>query len=183
MKKAVSICLLVLLAAAMFVSCADSRPPATSSPQPSAAPETPATPQVSSTPQVSEAPVDYLNHISIDYATEEFLSRYESYDQFVDPEAIEGSVVQLVISANIELRDFKFIEINSAADNHELWFSEEKVLYSVPTLSPEKPLVIGMTFFGDMPTRGISFTDESGTVRYYCIAMSGKDGSLLLVEF
>jgi len=183
MKRIISICLSALLAAALFASCADTTPPATSSPEITATPKVTDTPQLSPTPQATEAPVDYLDFLSIDFATEEYLGKYETYEQFTDPEAVEGSVERVALSTSTELKDFKFIRINTAAEKVDDWFVEGDVLHSLPALSPGKPLVIEMTFFGEMPTRGISFADESGAVRYYCIAMSGKDGSLILVEF
>jgi len=184
MKRIITICLSVLLAAALFASCADTTPSPTSTPTATApVPEATETAQVSPAPQVTEAPVDYLDYLSIDYATDDFLSRYESYELFTDPEVVEGSIERVALSTSIELKDFKFIEINTAADDIDDWFVEGKVLYSLPALTPWKPLVIEMTFFGEMPTRGISFTDEGGTVRNYCIAISGRDGSLILTEF
>jgi hypothetical protein len=37
--------------------------------------------------------------------------------------------------------------------------------------------------WGSIPHRGISFKDGTDTTRYFYIAASGEDGSLLLVEF
>lgn len=57
-----------------------------------------------------------------------------------------------------------------------------RTLYSVDELLPKKPLVVGTVFQGAFPTRAISFVDENNTTRYYSLEMSGKDGSLFLLE-
>lgn len=40
-----------------------------------------------------------------------------------------------------------------------------------------------MTFAGDLPDRGIAYTDANGIARYFAITTSGADGSPLLMEF
>ena len=54
---------------------------------------------------------------------------------------------------------------------------------ALPTLTPERPLVLGMTFFGSTPHYGISFLDEKGEHKRFFIDQSGEDGSVLLVAF
>ena len=55
-------------------------------------------------------------------------------------------------------------------------------LYTQAQLQPGRPLVVAMAFPGDMPQVGVSFREADGTSRCYGITMSGKDGSILLVE-
>ena len=56
-------------------------------------------------------------------------------------------------------------------------------LYTTDALTEGKPVVIRMTFAGDVPDRGIAYTDADGITRYFAITTSGEDGSLLLMEF
>ena len=49
-------------------------------------------------------------------------------------------------------------------------------------LTAQRPLVVGMVFYGDVASRGLTFVDSQGELRCVSINMSGKDGSILLVE-
>ena len=51
-------------------------------------------------------------------------------------------------------------------------------------LTPERSLVVRMTFPGDTPTYGISYVDESGDemTHHLTVEVSGEDGTLLLRE-
>lgn len=59
-----------------------------------------------------------------------------------------------------------------------------KPIYSLDRLTPERPLVVRMTFPSDTPTYGISCVDESGDgmTHHLTVAVSGEDGTLLLRE-
>ena len=61
-------------------------------------------------------------------------------------------------------------------------FDVEEV-YSQAELTAERPLVVGMTFYGDIPNNGISYVDASGKLWRFAVDISGEDGSLLLWEF
>ncbi len=50
-------------------------------------------------------------------------------------------------------------------------------LYSLERL--DKPLVLGLVFYGDLTTYGLSFTDAEGMEHHYSIYKSGEDGSIL----
>lgn len=59
-----------------------------------------------------------------------------------------------------------------------------KPIYSLDRLTPERSLVVRMTFPGDTPTYGISYVDESGDemTHHLTVEVSGEDGTLLLRE-
>ena len=63
-------------------------------------------------------------------------------------------------------------------------FYDSKLIYSLDRLTPERPLVVRMTFPGDTPTYGISYVDESGDGMKHnlIVEVSGEDGTLLLRE-
>ena len=63
-----------------------------------------------------------------------------------------------------------------------LSFSTEE-LYALDELSPDRPLLLNMTFYGLLPYYGVSYVDDSGETISYSINMSGKDGSVILTEF
>lgn len=119
--------------------------------------------------------------VALDYAGEELLSQTGSYDQWVDDDS--AYQVKALFTASRTVRDFRFVELGfDIREDGEVAYHETKELYSQEQLSPERPLVIGMAFAGTIPDRGISYTDEDGAVRRYALSMSGKDGSLLLLE-
>ena len=91
--------------------------------------------------------------------------------------------VEVVFTAESTVTDFKVLSIymQDYDDAGNFAFAAEEV-YSQPELTPERPLVAGMEFLGDIPNNGISFTDADGNVKYYAVDMSGRDSSLFLLE-
>ena len=70
----------------------------------------------------------------------------------------------------------------------ELLWTEEAALrmdmrFSMPALGAEQTLAVHVPFWGSSTTYGICFTDESGSIRHFSVALSGKDGSLILSEY
>ena len=63
-----------------------------------------------------------------------------------------------------------------------LSYSTEE-LYALDELTPDRPLLLNMTFYGLLPSYGVSYVDDSGETICYSINMSGKDGSEILTEF
>ena len=57
------------------------------------------------------------------------------------------------------------------------------VLARRDALTPEEPLVVRIAFPGDIPTRGVSFTDPGGETRRFALQISGRDGGLVMEEF
>ncbi len=57
-----------------------------------------------------------------------------------------------------------------------------ETLYTQETLTPERPLVVDFVFYGDIPNNGILYTDENGVDRLFAVEMSGRDGSIYLLE-
>ncbi len=53
-------------------------------------------------------------------------------------------------------------------------------LYTLDKLNSDKPLVVGVVFYGDFTTYGLSFTGAQGNEYNYTIYTSGKDGSVIL---
>ena len=53
-------------------------------------------------------------------------------------------------------------------------------LYTLDKLDVDKPLAVGVVFYGDFTTYGLSFNNASGKECNYIIYTSGKDGSVIL---
>lgn len=54
--------------------------------------------------------------------------------------------------------------------------------YSWDTLEADTPLVVEMSFYGTIPNYGISYLTEDGTAYRYAVSISGRDGSILLLD-
>ena len=67
-------------------------------------------------------------------------------------------------------------------DDGTLGFTEEAV-FTLETLSPDAPLYVRTTFYGDMPNLGVRYTDADGTEKTFAIDISGRDGSLYLLDY
>ena len=61
-------------------------------------------------------------------------------------------------------------------------FDKGDLLYSLPLLTPDKPLVADLLFAGDMSMYGITFTDSEGNICSYILSVSGRNGTLILSE-
>lgn len=116
--------------------------------------------------------------VFIDYATEDFLGKFDSYNEFTD-----GNNERIVFWSEKSISNFKFIEIGYEVEGSDFSYFQSGVLYSIDTLSPEKPVVINTIISEGIPNRGISYMDGSGNERYFYITWSGFDDSLSLTEF
>ena len=122
------------------------------------------------------------NFISADYATEELLAQYESYEEFDESEDTENQV-KVLFEISTTVKDFRLLMIHlESGEDDSLNFCVHKTCYSKDTISPEKPLVVGTIFEGSFPTRAISFVDDNNKTRYFDLSMSGEDGSIILIE-
>lgn len=152
---------------------------------PAETPESTATPQpeptaAASPDQGEDAAVTAA--IGVDYADDEALAAYDLVQEYVDSDSEYQEKV--IFTTDTPVTDFKFLQISyvDIDENGDTLFSVDRELYTAEELSPQSPVVIYMEFAGLIPTRGISYVDGDGTVKYYAVQMSGKDGSLLLID-
>ena len=90
-------------------------------------------------------------------------------------------LARVLLSCEYAVRDFKVLGIEASMSSSLSFFTEE--LYALDELTPERPLLLNMTFYGLLPYYGVSYVDDSGETISYSINMSGKDGSVILTEF
>ena len=88
---------------------------------------------------------------------------------------------KVLLSCEYAVKDFKVLGIEASMSSSLSFFTEE--LYALDELSPDRPLLLNMTFYGLLPYYGVSYVDDSGETISYSINMSGKDGSVILTEF
>jgi len=119
--------------------------------------------------------------VSVDFATDEALRQYASYTD-ANIQATTGAI-KVLFTTTAPAKEFHFFEVTYEERSDGFVFVERTLLYSTNDLTPEKPLVIRVLFPGEIPTRGISYLDENGVTQYFIVIVSGRDGSLLLIEF
>ena len=102
------------------------------------------------------------------------------YDTFVADEDYEP--VEVVFFASRPVRNFKVLSLSMEdSEGDDLFAATE--LYARDSLTPDRPLVVAMVFYGDIPNNGISFEDENGVTHRCAVDINGEDGSLILWEF
>ena len=84
----------------------------------------------------------------------------------------------LLIKPYEALTDVKLCFMNLAEDS----LQPGETLYTLDKLDEDKPLVLGVVFYGDFTTFGLIFTDGEGIERQYMIYESGRNGSIVLQE-
>jgi len=90
----------------------------------------------------------------------------------------------VVFSVNNPIKDFKVLSLQfKDFDKQGKPVFQIKELYTMPVFRPDRQLLVKFAFFGSIPNNGISYTDPTGKTRYYAVSQSGKDGSLLFIEF
>lgn len=90
-------------------------------------------------------------------------------------------LARVLLSCEYAVKDFKVLGIEASMSSSLSFFTEE--LYALDELSPDRPLLLNMTFYGLLPCYGVSYVNGSGETISYSINMSGKDGSVILTEF
>ena len=86
---------------------------------------------------------------------------------------------EIVFTANSGVKNFNFCKIEWL-DETDSGESDLELVPVFTTDSFEEPLVVTMTFWGDIPSYGITYTDTDGTEHSGIIRINGMDGSLIL---
>lgn len=116
--------------------------------------------------------------ITVEYADDVVLGDHDEYN--IGSDELQTLVL---FSTNVTVTDFKVLSLfYSDSDENGGFIFDTQTLYTQDTLTPERPLEVGMVFIGDIPNNGISYVDPDGITRTYAVDMSGKDGSLILSE-
>ena len=87
----------------------------------------------------------------------------------------------VALSAKERVTDVALLSLELSGGDGALFDAE--VLAERAEILPGAPLVVKIAFPGDIPNYGVRVTDGDGKVRQYAISLSGRDGSLELMEF
>ena len=90
----------------------------------------------------------------------------------------------IVFVADSTVTDFQIssLFLESVDDYGNMNFSVSP-LYTQDSLTPAWALVADLTFYGDLPSYGISYVDANRQLWRFTITISGYDGSILLTEY
>ena len=113
-------------------------------------------------------------------ATEELLAQYPAYDEL--DASIDAYGNRLLLTTDQPVKDLTLFRLTWDEETQTLVTVPGEELYHAEEFTPDRPLVVSVSFPGILPTVGLSFTDTDGSQRTFQFAMSGKDGSFLLVE-
>lgn len=112
---------------------------------------------------------------------DETLGAYTAYDAFTADTSDQRA--RVLFSTGDGVEDFRLLalELEDVSETGNMTFTSRE-LYQQDTLTPERPLMVEMTFYGDIPSYGIACVDASGAEHRFVLEISGEDGSLLLRE-
>ena len=91
--------------------------------------------------------------------------------------------VDVLLEPYVKVSNFSLysLKYEDAGTEGEPVFSGTE-LYRLASFTPEKPLLLTMTFGEIFPTYGFSYKDAAGEIHTYGIVESGMDGSAILTE-
>lgn len=89
---------------------------------------------------------------------------------------------RILLQTDVPVSDFRLfaLSLTDMDGSGCLTFSARKRLV-LPVFAPERPLLITLSFPGDLPSFGISYIGPDGTPRRFTLEISGEDGALLLI--
>lgn len=118
--------------------------------------------------------------VRVDYFDDVAYQSY--YDDASEYMAMETEYETRVLFRSEEgARDFRLLSLSlrDVDVNGHATFDVTEV-FNIPALRAGIPLAVPMSFPGDIPSNGFSYTDTDGTTKTYAISVSGRDGSLVV---
>ncbi|MGN1119220.1 MAG: hypothetical protein ACI4Q4_02605 [Oscillospiraceae bacterium] len=115
---------------------------------------------------------------------DDFLEQSSSAD-YIEAVADGGEVAARVLfTTDGAVRDFTVLALTSPEidDNGNISFESTPVC-EVELLTADTPLVVVMSFLGDIPNYGVSYDNGTGEIQRFTVSESGYDGSLILSAF
>ena len=103
--------------------------------------------------------------------TEDFLMQTDYYYLYDDESGEYGKVL---FKVDYTVSDFKFFTVKSQSVGDRL--IKDEIIFTMRTLTPDKPLVVDVKTEVGSAVRGISFTDPDGLVQYYAIKADPANG-------
>lgn len=119
-----------------------------------------------------EQTFDEAVKLSAEIPTEEFLAQTDYYYLYDDE---SGEYTKVLFKVDYTVTDFKFFTVKNMSTVGEQLVKDE-IIFTVRSLTPDKPLVVDVLTRIGSAVRGISFTDPDGKVQYYVIKADPANG-------
>ena len=161
---------------------------ATSAPAESTTAETTTAPAETASAPTEEAPAAATEEAPLpvgSVVTADWAENVQLGENFTEISADESEYQgRVVFTTDGAVSDFKLLALTfvDIDDEGNIIFDISEV-YTQPTLTAELPLVVDLTFIGEIPNYGISYDNGTGEVQHFSLNESGFDGSLVLSAF
>lgn len=118
---------------------------------------------------------DYLDDVFLEFS--DYENAAELFSEIYPTDAEYETTI--AFRSEEDVADFKLLalEFRDVDENGKVTFGRTEV-FGVPQLKAGVPLAVPMSFPGDIPSNGFSYTDSDGAAKAFTIGVSGKDGSL-----
>lgn len=129
---------------------------------------------------ISESDSDSMD-ISADWA-ENVIDTVADYEEIIIDDY--DYAMNIMFTAANPVSSFKIISVEYAdfqEDGTPIFLTH--TIYNYGELDKGQSLMVKLGFPGDMPSYGISYIDINGVEKQYALQQSGKDGSLIMLEF
>ena len=100
-----------------------------------------------------------------------------NYHEFI-ADNVEG-MQKIAIRAKEEVSAFALMDMELTDKGMQFG----NTLYTQERLTPDKPLVIGVVFWGDLTTYGVSFMNAGGQPEFYTLSISGRNGDVVCTPY
>ena len=111
--------------------------------------------------------------VSVHYASDVSVN-WEECDHVIVDDTLP---LEVALCTMVPVENVTVVSLFLQGDGDNMTFDVTE-LFEYGTLTPERPLRVTMTSYGDIPSYGVSFTDPNGVERLFGINISGMDGSL-----
>ena len=116
--------------------------------------------------------VDFFDEVN-------YQKEYDDAAQFMEGTEYETRVL---FRSEEGVADFKLLSLSLRdVDQNGNAVFDQREIFSRPALRAGIPLAVPMSFPGDIPSNGFSYTDTDGRTKGYSISISGRDGSLVVL--
>lgn len=120
--------------------------------------------------------------ITIRPSTDYELDYLFDYDSFGTED--ENRPSRITIQTVVGLKNFKLLDLTDGSVGEDGTYKfNEKVIYELDYLDPNRPFIVGVAFYGSIPNNGFSYVDEEGKEHKFMIFESGLDDSISFKEY
>jgi hypothetical protein len=94
-------------------------------------------------------------------------------------DSTEEYSIEILVSTTWRVTNFRYLELSFDGKDYDII----ETLYSPGALDPDTTFSTAVSFPGRFPSRGISFVDPTGSVRFYALTLDLQSGTVSMEEF